>query len=154
MTRNATAEKQAAAKEAAPPPSPMPPADMHIESEILVPEMVDWPRIDPEVIVGKSESPAKNKSSQETLDSAPGSSTDTRTMPVMQPRNPAQIHARQPGSAGSPGEKCIRSTTEDRMEVEDRMPARSRPLDLDGNMDVDVSEKRPRMLTVSNYKIG
>ena len=126
-----------------------------MEAEILVPEMIeDSPLAGSETIVGKTETSTmvSDDTGVVMLESAPGSSTETRIVPVMQLRNPAQTHPRQVSTGESPDQKRIRLTTEARMDVEDRMPASSRPLDLGDDMEMVGDDKRPRMSAVRSCK--
>ena len=131
---------------------------MTLEAEILVPEMMeDSPPVGSEIIVGQAETSATETSAIMSddagvvmLESAPGSSTDTRIVPVLQPRNPTQVHSRQSGAGESPDQKRIRLTTEARMDVEDRAPASARPLDLGDDMEMEGDDKWPRMSAVGS----
>ena len=130
-------------------PAPEPPVTM--VAEILVPEMMeDSPPVGSEIIVGQTETSAmmSDDAGVVVLESAPGSSTDTRIVPDMQPWNPAQVHSRQSGTGEYPDQKRIRPTTEARMDVEDRAPASARPLGLGDDMEMEGDDKRPRMSAV------
>ena len=75
------------------------------------------------------------------LESRPGSSTDVRIKPVMEPRAPGQVRERGIVSPASPDSKKIKPTTMARRDVESRAPATRRELDMG---DGDVAGNRDK----------